>query len=240
MARFHIEPADWAALRLRGDEAHHCLRVLRLGVGDHVRVFDGSGREATARICAVDGREVALALIETRLTPPMRCQITLAQGVPKGKTMDWILEKATELGATRVVPLITRRTVVQCGEDGERKRLKWARTVLEACKQCGQNWMPEVSMPRSLEAFLQSRPPGAVLVAGSLAPDSQPLIRLLDRLPEELVLLVGPEGDFSPEEMELLRGAGCLEASFGPLVLRSETAAVFGLSAIAALAHTGR
>jgi 16S rRNA (uracil1498-N3)-methyltransferase len=170
----------------------------------------------------------------------MRCRITLAQGVPKGKTMDWILEKATELGVARVVPLITRRTVVQCGEDGERKRLKWARTVLEACKQCGQNWMPEVSAPCSLEAFLRDRLGGGVLVAGSLATVSRPLIRLLERLPEELVLLVGPEGDFSPEEMELLRGAGCLEASFGPLVLRSETAAVFGLSAIAAVAHAGR
>jgi 16S rRNA (uracil1498-N3)-methyltransferase len=240
MARFHIEPKDWAGMRLVGDEAHHCIRVLRLRAGDTVRVFDGQGREATARIRAVDGREVALDLLEARVAPLMRCRITLAQGVPKGKTMDWILEKATELGAARVVPLITRRTVVQCGEEGERKRQKWRRAVLEACKQCGQNWMPEVSMPCSLEAFLQSRPPGAVLVAGSLGLDSKPLLGVLDRLPEELVLLVGPEGDFSPDEMELLRSAGCLEANFGPLVLRSETAAVFGLSTVAAMAHAGR
>jgi 16S rRNA (uracil1498-N3)-methyltransferase len=236
MARFHIEPADWIQMRLRGDEAHHCTRVLRLRPGALIRVFDGQGREAEARIVAEQVREVVLECVEAKQTAAPYCRITLAQGVPKGKTMDWILEKATELGINRVVPLLTRHTVVQC-EDGERKRQKWQRVVLEACKQCGQNWMPEVAMPCTLEVFLRDQRPGTMLVAGSLGPTARPLLEALERVPEELVLLVGPEGDFSPEEMDLLRGAGCLEASFGPLVLRSETAAIFGLSVLGAVAQ---
>ena len=238
MARFHIEPADWHRKRLCGDEARHCTRVLRLRPGDGLRIFDGQGREADARILSESGGEVVLDYLETRQKPSPVCRITLAQGVPKGKHMDWILEKATELGVSRVVPLLTRHTVVQC-EDGERKRLKWQRVVLEACKQCGQNWMPEVGLPVTPATFLRTRPPGEVRVVASLAADARPLLQVLERLPEEVVLLVGPEGDFSPGEMDGFREAGCLEASFGPLVLRSETAAVFGLSVLAARLHSG-
>src|SRR5439155_25236888 len=145
MHRFYLAPNDWPAAILAGTEAHHARNVLRLQPGDRVTLFDGQGREATAEISALDSAGVQLCILSEGVTPPLRARITLAQAIPKGKNMDLIVQKAVEIGAAEIFPLLSARTVVQLdSESAAQKQAKWQTVALEAAKQCGQNWLPRV------------------------------------------------------------------------------------------------
>ncbi len=238
--RFYIPAERWNPehLVLEDEEAHHCLDVMRCREGDRVIVFDGAGSEAEAEIA--EAAKGAVRLTATRLdtTPRPRAAITLGQAVPKGKNMDLIIQKATELGASRLVPLLSERTVVQLdGEDLERKRQKWQRVAIEACKQCGQNWIPEVAAPMKVEAFArQVRDPLRLVAA--IGPGSRPLKAILaalaedagDARPTAATVMIGPEGDFTPAEIATALSHGFAPLSLGSIVLRSETAAIYALS----------
>ena len=239
MARFHLPKSGWGPQAvLDGDEARHLTQVLRGRVGETIVVFDGEGASATARITGLSRRTVDLSLGETRHTPPLNPALTLAQAVPKGKTMDWIVQKSVELGTARIVPLVTHHTVVQVddGDDAGRKREKWQRVALEACKQCGQNHLPVVEEPRNFTDWLRTEPPpGELRLIASLADGAgtfRAVLRALPVRPQSVVLLVGPEGDFSPAETAAATAAGFLPVSLGEIVLRVETASMFGLSAL--------
>jgi 16S rRNA (uracil1498-N3)-methyltransferase len=144
------------------------------------------------------------------------------------------VQKAVELGVTAIQPLITRHTVVQVGEDdASRKSAKWQRVALEACKQCGQDHLPEVLPTRDFRDWLRDGEEG-VKILGSLFPGARPLREILraETPPHRVVLLIGPEGDFSPDEGAAALEAGFQPARFGSIILRSETAAFFGISAV--------
>jgi len=235
MARFFLAPDCWGGTAaLTGDEAKHAAQVLRARRGDRITVFDGAGRSAAAEILEVSKSEIRLSLGEVIQRPPLRPRIHLAQAVPKGKTMDLIVQKAVELGVASIQPLITRRTVVQVDPDeAGRKSSKWQRVALEACKQCGQDLLPVVEPARSFAEWLRQGSPGLKVIA-SLFPGSRPLrdvLRSVER-PEDITLLVGPEGDFTPEEGEAALAASYLPARLGEIILRAETAAFFGISAM--------
>ncbi len=236
--RFYLPPALWHtdALTLDAEESHHCVDVVRLGVGDAVTVFDGGGREARSIITVANRRAVVLAPQEIRQLPPQAAQIALAQAIPKGKNMELIIEKAVELGASDIYPLLTDRTVVRLdGEEARKKQEKWQRIALEACKQCGQGWLPTVHLPQSLGKFLTSRPPVDLPLVAALHPAARKLTDLLSCLPgkpHRTCVLVGPEGDFSPAEMEQTFTAGFQPWSLGPIILRAETAALYCLSVL--------
>lgn len=272
--RFYIPPAEWnpAALRLTGSEAHHARSVLRMQPGDRAVLFNGHGREVTAEITSVSGRELELRKLHEATTPPLRCRITLGQAIPKGKNMDLIVQKAVEIGAAAIVPIISDRTIVRLdADDTEQKRSKWQAIAIEAAKQCGQNWLPEVATPRTMrELFDHSgatraervatglRPVTTVDVArttgtshsdvatrfdlqliGSLQSDALHLKQILaehvaehgDR-PASVLMLIGPEGDFTPAELNLARSHGCRPITLGPIILRVETAAIYCLSVL--------
>ena len=163
---------------------------------------------------------------------PPQPVITLAQAIPKGKNMDLIVQKAVELGVATIQPLVTRYTIVQPG-DG--KSAKWRRNALEACKQCGQDTLPEIPEPAAFADWLptQAATPGLKLIA-SLAPGARPLREILKNHPDTRVvtLLIGPEGDFSAEETASALAAGFLPVSLGDIVLRVETATLFCLSVL--------
>ncbi len=143
---------------MTGPEAHHARDVLRLRAGDQAVLFDGRGHELTAEISEIGRRELRLHALEEREAPPRPCRITLAQAIPKGKSMDLIVQKSVELGAAEIVPIISERTVVSLDKkETASKRAKWQQIVIEACKQCGQSWMPEVAEPRGLKEFLQDQ-----------------------------------------------------------------------------------
>jgi 16S rRNA (uracil1498-N3)-methyltransferase len=234
MSRFHLPAAAWAAALLEGDEARHLAQVLRIRPGETITVFDGEGRQAPATVGQVARDRVELAIGPAMATPAIRPAITLAQAIPKGKNMDLIVQKAVELGVARLQPLVTRHTVVH---PGDAKPAKWRRTALEACKQCGQNFLPEIAQPADFATWLAaaSQPATAGLrLIASLAPGARPLRAVLREHPDPpaATLLIGPEGDFAPEETSAALAAGFLPVSLGGIVLRVETAALFVLSAL--------
>ena len=215
---------------LSAEEAHHALHVLRLKVGDTLNVFDGRGHEAQARIAETTKDSVSVTILQYSNTAPLPCRITLAQAIPK-KSMDLIVQKATELGVASVVPLVSERSVVKLDEDSRRMD-RWHEIALDACKQCGNNWLPEIQPPQKARDFLGSPSKFDLKLIASLQPDSKPLKVILGDAvrPTSVLILIGPEGDFTPAELGLAKSAGCLPLSLGPLVLRADTAAIYTLS----------
>jgi 16S rRNA (uracil1498-N3)-methyltransferase len=240
MHRFYLPPERCAgeALRLDGREAHHALRVLRLKFGELVAVLDGMGNEF---LCTVDSSSrdaVMLSVSLKNYTPPPPCSITLLQAVPKGKTIESIIQKAVELGAHRIVPILSGRVVMQLDEeDSEHKRDKWQQVAVEAIKQCGAPWLPKVEVPTTIEQFLARMESFDLCLVGSLQKERRHPHECFSefqakhkRLPQSVGVWIGPEGDFTPEELHSIQAAGALPISLGRLVLRVETAAIYCLS----------
>src|SRR5438309_11382709 len=153
MHRFYNAPEDWNpdSLVLRGAEAHHARDVLRLQAGGRVVVFNGRGHEITAEIAKVTRGEVLLHKMHEARVLPLPCRITLAQAIPKGKNMDLIVQKAVEIGAGEIAPLLSDRTIVYLeAKEAAQKQAQWHQVAIEAAKQCGQNWLPAVQPPRKL------------------------------------------------------------------------------------------
>jgi 16S rRNA (uracil1498-N3)-methyltransferase len=259
MHRFYLAPNEWSSATLTAAEAHHARSVLRLQSGHRVVLFDGRGREATAEITALDSAAVQLRILQETLSPPLRAHITLAQAIPKGKNMDLIVQKAVEIGAAEIFPLLSGRTVVQLDrKSAALKAKKWQSTAVEAAKQCGQNWVPHIHRPRTPDEFFGDLESGLASVAsdrmplrprrapldydlrliGSLQPGAQHLKKILadyaqdydGARPERVLMLIGPEGDFTPAEIALARSHGCAPLTLGPIILRVETAAIYCLS----------
>jgi 16S rRNA (uracil1498-N3)-methyltransferase len=246
MARFYIPPDCWKPGQLALDpaESHHCIEVLRMKAGDRATVFDGRGHEATVEIAAVGKDRVELRTVQQSKAAPLVCELVLGQAIPKGRNMELILEKATELGAAAIAPLVSERTVVRldAGEALE-KQQKWQRTVIEAAKQCGRNWLPAVDRPITPKAFFDGQPRFDLMLVASLQPDAQAIKAVLaDAMGDgpsalrkklrRVLVLVGPEGDFTPAEMALVKSAGCRPITLGPIILRTETAAIYCLSVL--------
>jgi len=242
MHRFYLAPESWNsdALSLTGSEAHHCRNVLRLEPGAKIVLFDGLGRECTAEIISAEPAQIRLSKLHEAQTPPLRCRITLGQAIPKGKNMDLIVQKAVEIGAAEIVPILSDRTVVRLDEESAAsKQAKWQTVAIEAAKQCGQNWLPRVQTPQTLAHFFQEHRPFDLQLIGSLQSDAVHLKKILaeysaehgDR-PASVLMLVGPEGDFTPAELSLARSHGCRPITLGPIVLRVETASIYCLSVL--------
>src|SRR2546423_6160902 len=188
MHRFYIAPENWNpdALSLSGAEAHHARDVLRTKRGDRAVLFNGRGREVTAEVVDLARDEIRLRKLHETETPPLRCRITLGQAIPKGKNMDLIVQKAVEIGAAEIAPLISERTIVDLGtKEAEQKQAKWQQIAIEAAKQCGQNWLPQIYLPRKLKDFFAGAETSAspartdLRLIGSLQPDANHLKNIL-------------------------------------------------------------
>jgi 16S rRNA (uracil1498-N3)-methyltransferase len=242
MHRFYIPPEHWdpRALVLTGSEAHHARDVLRLRRGEKVVLFNGQGREITAEIVDLSSDEITLRRLHEAETPPLQCRIVLGQAIPKGKNMELIVQKAVEIGAAEIAPIISDRTIVQVdSESAVQKQTKWQQIAIEAAKQCAQNWLPRVHTPRKLAELFSVVPEESfdLRLIGSLQPDAQHLKQILadylsehQHRPHSVLMLIGPEGDFTPAELSLARRHGCRPITLGPIILRVETAAIYCLS----------
>jgi 16S rRNA (uracil1498-N3)-methyltransferase len=240
MHRFYLPPKNCAgnSLRLDGREAHHALKVLRVKYGELVAVLDGVGNEflCTVENCSRDAVTLSVSLKNFIPAPP--CSITLLQAVPKGKIIENIIQKSVELGAHRIVPILSERVVTQLdGESGELKREKWRQVAVEAIKQCGAAWLPKIEAPVTIEQFLARKETFDLSLVGSLQKERlhpREIFREFEKqngcLPQSAGVWIGPEGDFTVDELKTIQNSGAQPVSLGRLVLRVETAAVYCLS----------
>jgi len=224
-------------LTLSAGESHHLVVVNRARRGDPVVAFDGCGREWMCELFRDSKNAAVLRVLSTRqAAPPLPCEITLAQALPKGSAMDAIVRKATEIGAARIVPLESERTQVHFdGGREDKKTDKWRVAALEAAKQCGNPWLPEIAPVQNATAFMRAAADYDLRLIASLSPNARTLKTILADFasrpaPKKALWLIGPEGDFSPAEMSVAAECGFAPVTLGPLVLRCETAAIYALS----------
>jgi 16S rRNA (uracil1498-N3)-methyltransferase len=249
MHRFHLAPAQCQGdiLTLGDRESHHALRVLRLRLGDPVIVLDGEGTEYSCTVTATGRDTLRLAVKSRRSVPKAPYQLTLLQALPKGKLINSIIEKATELGATRVIPLVTERVVTHLDDSkADAKREHWQLAAIEAIKQCGAAWMPQIENAMTPAQFIARGEAVDLNLIASLQPGSRHPREYFEsfrsragRGPGSICCWVGPEGDFSLEEVGAIVAAGALPITLGPNVLRADTAAVYCLSVLSYELQTG-
>ncbi|HYP17708.1 MAG TPA: 16S rRNA (uracil(1498)-N(3))-methyltransferase [Opitutus sp.] len=238
---FCVPPSvDSAEIALSSEESHHLVSVNRARLGDPVIAFDGRGTEWSCELTGARKNAATLKVLSRRSAQPLGYAITLAQALPKGSAMDAIVRKATEIGAARIVPLESERTQVHLdGERSDKKIEKWQTAALEAAKQCGNPFLPEIAPVQSAARLMETAQGYDLKLIASLQPGAKSLKQALAnfraaqaRSPRHVLWLVGPEGDFSPTEMNLSERSGFEPITLGPLVLRCETAAVYALSVL--------
>jgi 16S rRNA (uracil1498-N3)-methyltransferase len=221
--RFFIEtPVSGPTCMLAGDEARHLAAVMRAKIGDKIVVFDGSGAEFTASIAVIRKQAVELTILERRpISRELDFELTLAVALPKGDRQKWLVEKATELGVTRLVPLITTRGVAQPVETAL-DRLR--RTVIEASKQCGRNRLLAIDPPIMANAYFQEPGNGSLRIICEAT--GRQMREVAFQAGSNITAAVGPEGGFTPAEVATALQTGWAPVSLGHRVLRVETAAV--------------
>jgi 16S rRNA (uracil1498-N3)-methyltransferase len=222
------------AVALTGDAANHVTRVLRLRAGDALTLFDGRGGEYAARIAQMQRGGVRVDVGEHRaIERESPLELTLLQSIARGERMDVIVQKATELGVTRIVTLETERSVVRLeAKQAERKAAHWRAVAIAACEQCGRNRVPGLEGPLDYAVALRREAELKLLLDPAASqPMSQPGADV-----RSIALLVGPEGGFTDTESELAHRAGFEARHMGPRVLRTETAAITALAALQATA----
>lgn len=242
MHRFFVEPGQIIgdSITILGTDAHHITDVLRLSSGQRVIVCDGEGYEYEGKILFSSKDKVTVQVLNVRKSAsesPVR--IILAQGMPKkAESFEFVIQKATELGVTSLVPLTSERTVVRPKQDKLENRLsRWSRIALEAAKQSQRAKVPEVSTPLTLTQFLDTIPRDALCLIPWEMEKATGIKEVLqwelnNRFARTVVVLIGPEGGFSPREIDEASRAGVIPVSLGPRILRTETAGIIALGII--------
>ncbi len=249
LTRVHVATAleSGGVMELPAETASHVARVLRGRVGDALIVFNGDGREFGAEIASVRGTRVSVSLGPARaIDRESPLGVTLVQCVPRGDRMDFVVQKATELGVSCIVPTLSERSVVRLdARQGIAKLAHWRGVAISACEQCGRNRLPLIEEPRPLLEYLGNAPaptglrlvlepdaertsdpsPAADKARQSSQPGAAPAA-----VPRSAQIAIGPEGGFAPDELEAFRVAGFVRVQLGPRVLRAETAAIAALT----------
>lgn len=228
LTRCHLDlPLALGRLDLPEAQAHYLGRVLRLAPGDAVQLFDGSGREYLGQVAEVGKKTLSVDLTEELPgQPDSPLRIHLGQGLSRGERMDWAIQKATELGAQVISPIISMRCEVRLKDERTDKRMAhWRQVAISACEQCGRSVIPLIHPPITLTDWLQQTRADLKLV---LHPVAEPLSS--HAKPASLAFLIGPEGGLTDAEVEQAQGTDFHAARLGPRVLRTETAPVAGLA----------
>jgi 16S rRNA (uracil1498-N3)-methyltransferase len=240
MPRFFLDsPPRADRVRLAGREARHALQVFRVREGDTLTLFDGTGWEYDAVVVSRRGGSAELDIRSRRRVdrePP--AAVTVAVAVPRGKRMAQIVRSASELGAERIVPLVSERTILRLAASPEDSLARWEQIAIEASKQSGRGRVTRVEPLRPLAELLPEGARHAAALFASTEPDSPSLgarVRAFAAAPASILVAVGPEGDFSPTEVDAMERAGFRPFSLGRSILRVETAAVSALASLLAL-----
>lgn len=235
MPRFYCPPPLplTGSFDLPADAAHHASRVLRLREGDEVEIFDGAGQARTGILVEIAGKRVVVGeLTDSTLVRESPLQMVLAQGLPSGDKLDWVIQKATELGVTEIQPLATARSVVKLSADRAAKRQEhWQQIAIAACEQCGRNVLPVIHPPQDLSKWL-SLPRPADDSKLILLPEGSSSLHTQAKPTGKVVLLIGAEGGFTETESDLALQHGYTPIRMGQRVMRTETAAIAGIAAL--------
>lgn len=232
MIRLFLPPEDLTSKQIiiRGEQARHLSLVLRAKPGDSLAVFDGQGHRYICKISSVHKKEVLAEKINKEpYSAESTVSITLAQGIPKGNKMDFIVQKATELGVKKIIPLITEYSQVR--KTGRVER--WRKIALSASQQSGRGKIPEIDEPVNFKGFIEGNVIGYGIIF-SEGEKRQSLKKTLNNFQstDMITLLVGPEGGFSEDEVSTAIQKGFISVSLGPRILRTETAPITALSII--------
>lgn len=237
MQNFFVETSSVqdGMIRLYGADVNHMKNVLRMRPGEPVQIQDGQGITYTCRISGYEDREAILEILETRTADTeLPSALYLFQGLPKGDKMEWIVQKAVELGAAGIIPFAAGRSVVRLDEKkAEKKTARWQAIARSAAQQCGRAVIPEVSRPVSLsEALKQASELDVILIPYELERGMKETAEIIrDIRPGQSVgIFIGPEGGFDAEEVEKAKAAGARPVSLGSRILRTETAGIAALS----------
>lgn len=237
MSRFYVKPeyVKNEEIIVPRQDAHHIIDVMRLGRGDDIVAFAGTGMEYCGTITSADKKGLIIKIKKINKTEnSRRMHITLGQALPKRAQMDFIVEKATELGVDEIIPIVTERTIVRLdGARQEKKAGHWQNIARAAAEQCGRADIPKVRHPIKFESLLDETGDYDLGLMACLHPDT---VHLKKHIPDfkgrRVLVLIGPEGDFTPEEIKSARASGLKLVSFGKSVLRMDTAAIFILSVL--------
>ncbi|MFH1394827.1 MAG: 16S rRNA (uracil(1498)-N(3))-methyltransferase [Candidatus Omnitrophota bacterium] len=239
MSRFYVpkENVRGREIVIEGREAHHVADVMRLQPDDKIVVFDGTGNEYTGFIKKVNKKtkRIIIEIVSTKHPLAEKSpEIVLAQALPKKDKMDYIVEKSVELGVSRIVPLITKRTIVRPGEAGGRKKVeRWGKIAVEASKQCGRLNVPRIDDIALYSNMVQELEEYDLVVFACLMQRTVSIKKVLsDFKTGKILVFVGPEGDFTPEEVFLADRGNTRFVSLGRRVLKSDTAGLFILSVL--------
>ncbi len=237
--RCFVVPEAWRGAMLGVDEteAHHLVNVLRARLGERVEVFDGAGRTGLAEVAVIAKRGAELRLLEEQTRPRPAPELILVQALTREATMDFIVQKAVELGAGTLYPVLTERSIVRLTPDQfAEKSARWQRIALNAARQSHAAWLMQIAAVQPLGHLLQTWAQPDFWFVGSLAADARPMRAALaaarEQQPRRVAALIGPEGDLTPEEYRAAANAGAVPVSFGANVLRADTAAFYALSAL--------
>jgi len=238
MPRFYCKQPlpPGGSFELPSEAAHHAARVLRLREGDAVEIFDGKGNERSGQIAKISGRQVVIGnLAATNISRESVLQVLLAQALTSSEKMDWVIQKATELGVTVIQPLDTERSIARLTSERIAKRLEhWQQVAISACEQCGRNLLPELLAPMEIMSWLQQmqKLPDTKFI---LLPEGSASLRAQPKPQGKVVLLIGAEGGFTQAESDAALHCGFTPMKMGSRVMRTETAAIAGLAALQTL-----
>lgn len=235
MSRFFVRPEDVRGneILVSKKEAHHILNVMRLSEGNEIAAFDGTGKEYIGRILGADRKGLRIAIDKIN-KPDIKnsIEVELYQSLPKRARMDFIVEKATELGVNAIVPLITERTIARHGDRGPGKQSRWQNIAISAAKQCGRLDVPAVKKVVYFKDALKRIGEFDKTLMACLYEGTEHIKNTVLNFKGRILVMVGPEGDFTPKEIEAARSAGARLVSLGRLVLRVDTAALYLLSVL--------
>lgn len=239
MARFFVPASRWKSAELPESEARHAVQVLRMTSGDQAVIFDGAGRAAEIEMTEVGKKRAGFRVLREWREERTRPRIHLVVAMIKNERFDWLVQKATELGAASIRPVAAERSVVKlAGKDIGKRRDKWEQVAVEAAKQCGYLVLPEIfPVAAPCEAFA-SAPDGPRGIP-ALRPGGQTLADFFTAQAPDVTFAIGPEGDWTEQEMKSAADYGFVPLHLGKNVLRSETAALHVLSAAAHVLHGG-
>ncbi len=236
--RCYIPPEEWTAdaLRPSPDRTHHLRDVLRLRAGDSVIAFNGRGRWAGCTVVLESRGALSLRIQDIHESPPPALRITLLPSLIRAQRMDWLIQKAVELGVTRLVPLIAERGLIRTKNTPPKtRRDRWLKIAVQAAAQCGNLWLPQIDLPLPLGRALLLRKELGLCLIGSTTSNARPLREALEnarrRKTDAVAFMSGPEGGFTPAEESEAVAAGWLPVSLGDLTLRAETAPLFAAAA---------